>query len=171
MLRHFISGISLLSALGWIALKILFPEEGIAAFCARAFGGIALLGGAWLLYAPKRRLPAAALALYAAVFHLAPVGFDLIGGTTTRTVHDFILESCDRSRPRLFAQRLILPDSGDSLRISLDTHLALSSATTLRLTYWRNSGIIRRFDIVRQDKDATYCSLHNQYRYQQRQWR
>ena len=164
MLRHFVSGISLMSALGWIALKILFPEEGMAAFCARAFGGIALLGGAWLLYAPKRRLPAAALALYAAVFHLAPVGFDLIGGTTTRTVHDFILESCDRSRPRLFAQRLILPDSGDSLRISLDTHLALSSATTLRLRYWRNSGIIRRFEIVQTDESATYCSPHNAYR-------
>ena len=110
MLRHFISGISLMTALGWITLKIFFPEEGAAAFCARAFGGTALLGGAWLLYAPKRRLPAAALALYAAVSHLAPVVLDLIGGATTRTVHDFILESCDRSRQRLFAQRLILPD-------------------------------------------------------------
>lgn len=143
-----------MSALSWTALKILFPEEGVAAFCARAFGGIALLGGAWLLYAPKRRLPAAALALYAAVSHLAPVVLDLIGGTTTRTVHDFILESCDRSRPRLFAQRLILPDSGDSLRISLDTHLALSSASTIRLTYWRNSGVIRRLDILQEDKSA-----------------
>lgn len=170
MLRYLTGGISVAAALAWLVLKIFFPEEGMTAFCARALGGAALLGGAWLFYAPKRRLPAAALALYAAVFHLAPVGLDLIGGTTTRTVHDFILESCDRSRPRLFAQRLILPDSGDSLRISLDTHLALSSATTLRLTYWRNSGIIRRFDIVRQDKDATYCSLHNQYRHQQ-QWR
>ena len=168
MLRYLIGGISVAAALAWLVLKIFFPEEGMAAFCARALGGIALLGGARLLYEPQHRLPAAALALYAAVFHLAPVGLDLIGGTTTRTVHDFILESCDRSRPRLFAQRLILPDSGDSLRISLDTHLALSSATTLRLTYWRNSGIIRHFDIVRQDKDATYCSLHNQYR-QQRQ--
>ena len=136
----------------------------MAAFCARAFGGIALLGGAWLLYAPKQRLIAAALALYAAVFHLAPVVLDLIGGTTTRTVHDFILESCDRSRPRLFAQRLILPDSGDSLRISLDTHLALSSVTTLRLRYWRNSGIIHRFEIMQTDESATYCSLHNAYR-------
>ena len=136
----------------------------MAAFCARAFGSIALLGGAWLFYAPKRRLPAAALALYAAVFHLAPVGLDLIGGATTRTVHDFILESCDRSRPRLFAQRLILPDSGDSLRISLDTHLALSSVTTLRLRYWRNSGIIHRFEIMQTDESATYCSLHNAYR-------
>ena len=168
MLRHFVSGISLMSALSWIALKILFPEEGMAAFCARAFGGIALLGGAWLFYAPKRRLPAAALALYAAVFHLAPVGLDLIGGATTRTVHDFILESCDRSRPRLFAQRLILPDSGDSLRISLDTHLALSSASTIRLTYWRNSGIIRRLDILQEDKSAPYCVLHDQFRYRQR---
>ena len=168
MLRHFISGISFITALGWIALKILFPEEGAAAFCARAFGGIALLGGAWLLYAPKQRLIAAALALYAAVFHLAPVVLDLIGGTTTRTVHDFILESCDRSRPRLFAQRLILPDSGDSLRISLDTHLALSSASTIRLTYWRNSGIIRRLDILQEDKSAPYCVLHDQFRYRQR---
>lgn len=168
MLRHFISGISLMSALSWIVLKIFFPEEGVAAFCARAFGGIALLSGAWLLYAPKRRLPAAALALYAAVSHLAPVVLDLIGGTTTRTVHDFILESCDRSRPRLFAQRLILPDSGDSLRISLDTHLALSSASTIRLTYWRNSGIIRRLDILQEDKSAPYCILHDQFRYRQR---
>lgn len=168
MLRYFISGISLMSALSWIALKIFFPEEGVAAFCARAFGGIALLGGAWLLYAPKRRLPAAVLALYAAVSHLAPVVLDLIGGTTTRTVHDFILESCDRSRPRLFAQRLILPDSGDSLRISLDTHLALSSASTIRLTYWRNSGIIRRLDILQEDKSAPYCILHDQFRYRQR---
>jgi hypothetical protein len=168
MLRHFISGISLMTALGWITLKIFFPEEGVAAFCARAFGGTALLGGAWLLYAPKRRLPAAALALYAAVSHLAPVVLDLIGGATTRTVHDFILESCDRSRPRLFAQRLILPDSGDSLRISLDTHLALSSASTIRLTYWRNSGIIRRLDILQEDKSAPYCVLHDQFRYRQR---
>ena len=168
MLRHFISGISLMTALGWITLKIFFPEEGAAAFCARAFGGTALLGGAWLLYAPKQRLIAAALALYAAVFHLAPVVLDLIGGTTTRTVHDFILESCDRSRPRLFAQRLILPDSGDSLRISLDTHLALSSASTIRLTYWRNSGIIRRLDILQEDKSAPYCVLHDQFRYRQR---
>ena len=89
---------------------------------------------------------------------------DLIGGTTTRTAHDFILESCDRSRPRLFAQRLILSDSGDSLRISLDTHLALSSATTLRLRYWRNSGIIHRFEIMQTDESATYCSLHKAYR-------
>ena len=157
-----------MTALGWITLKIFFPEEGVAAFCARAFGGTALLGGAWLLYAPKRRLPAAALALYAAVSHLAPVVLDLIGGATTRTVHDFILESCDRSRPRLFAQRLILPDSGDSLRISLDTHLALSSASTIRLTYWRNSGIIRRLDILQEDKSAPYCVLHDQFRYRQR---
>ena len=157
-----------MTALGWITLKIFFPEEGAAAFCARAFGGTALLGGAWLLYAPKRRLPAAALALYAAVSHLAPVVLDLIGGATTRTVHDFILESCDRSRPRLFAQRLILPDSGDSLRISLDTHLALSSASTIRLTYWRNSGIIRRLDILQEDKSAPYCVLHDQFRYRQR---
>lgn len=112
MLRHFISGISFITALGWIALKILFPEEGMAAFCARAFGGIALLGGAWLLYAPKRRLPAAALALYAAVFHLAPVGFDLIGGTTTRTVHDFILESCEIVLCRASSTQWLAPASG-----------------------------------------------------------
>ena len=91
-----------------------------------------------------------------------------MGGSTTRPVQDSTLERCVRPRPRLFAQRLILPDSGDSLRISLDTHLALSSATALRLTYWRNSGIIRRFEIVQTDESATYCSLHNAYRNQLR---
>ena len=63
MLRYLIGGISVAAAPAWLVLKIFFPEEGMAAFCARALGGIALLGGARLLYAPQRRLPAAALAL------------------------------------------------------------------------------------------------------------
>lgn len=151
----------------WLALKIIFPEEGIAAFFAKTCFGLSLLSASFLLWQASRqkiiddaRIPAILLAAYTIYWQILPVCADVLLGAQRTTSHNF----CFITRSRRFVIYLFLKEQNVSLRVDYDTFLILRHAATIDVDYWRYSGIIREFTVLQKTDEITTdltCSTEN----------